>query len=332
MSLGSDFVSYGDLKELDFFFFELFKYQDEIELESLKGRYQKYFLLNNFEGTIYFLKELDFISLSKNILKPKNTKNWPKKEKKNLDLLQRIVDVLKKNNEINLFFHDDLLKFESNEIVLEIVKISSNFRALRDLFIDLNFIKVRPNSKFHLLDEQVVKRISESVNLPKKRKVSQAVIEARLEAQKKSGEKAELWVLEFEREKFKKSKIKKNLLQKISKISNENASAGYDLESFIDKTSTKIDKFIEVKSFSGTPRFFWTPNELSTSRDLKDNYYLYIVDMNKIDEEDYVPMEIKNPAETILEGKKIEYDFIYESSNGRFTMKPDSWKVEINKE
>ena len=54
--------------------------------------------------------------------------------------------------------------------------------------------------------------------------------------------------------------------------------------------------------------------------------------MNKINDDDYVPIEIQNPAKTILEGKEIEFDFIYESSDGKFTVKADGWKIDINKE
>ena len=332
MSLGSEHPSYGNLKELDYCFFELFKQRNDISIKELENRFFRMFTMANLKGTIHFLEELDLIKISSEKIIQINKKRWPKKNARNLDILDLVIKKLIKNKEIDVFFYEGLLKYDNDNVVLKFSSIPLKYTALRDLLASLNFLKKKIDSPFHTLDIELLKRLPSYTKIPSKTKLSQAALDAILKAQKISGEKAELWVLEFEKNKFKKKKIKKSLLEKISKISDENSNAGYDLESFMDESSLEIDKYIEVKSFTNSERFFWSQNELTSSRRYKENYFLYIVDMNKINDDDYVPIEIQNPAKTILEGKEIEFDFIYESSDGKFTVKADGWKIDINKE
>jgi len=42
--------------------------------------------------------------------------------------------------------------------------------------------------------------------------------------------------------------------------------AGYDIQSFNDNKSIIIDKFIEVKSYEGTPYFYWSKNEVEVAK------------------------------------------------------------------
>lgn len=331
MSLGSDHSSFGNINELHYCFFELFKRRKDISLKELENRFFKKFSLEHLDGLIYFFSELKLIKVSKEKIIPINKNRWPKKNSKNIDILNLVIKQLEKNDEIDNLFYEGLLKFDEDGVAIRFSRIPQKYNALRDLLSSLKFFKRKINSPYHLVDEELLRRLPSHIKVPKKSKLSQEALDVILNAQKEKGEKAELWVLQFERNKYKKTRVKPDLLEKISKISDENANAGYDLESLINEQSTEIDKFIEVKALSNGKNFFWSPNELSTSRRLKNHYYLYIVDVEKINEKDYVPVEIKNPAETILEGREIEHDFIYESSNGRFTIKPDNWKVKINK-
>lgn len=91
---------------------------------------------------------------------------------------------------------------------------------------------------------------------------------------KRIGDRGELIVLKAEMDKLKQ--CKKELVEKIKHISNENDSAGYDILSF-DELGNEI--YIEVKSTKAKPgdaNFYLTANELERAKgDM--NYWLYIV-------------------------------------------------------
>ena len=109
-----------------------------------------------------------------------------------------------------------------------------------------------------------------------------------------AGEKAELFVLSFE-----KTRIGPPLCEKINRISEIDVSAGYDIVSYDSALSLTQDRFIEVKTISKTG-FFWSRNEYEIAKLKGNRYFLYLVDLKKINEPDYVPEIIQNPATTIM--------------------------------
>src|SRR3546814_10445077 len=79
------------------------------------------------------------------------------------------------------------------------------------------------------------------------------------------------------------------LVEQVTRVSIENAGAGFDIISFSTPSAIVHDHFIEVKSFSGRRRFFWTRNEMETARRLGEAYHLCIVDRDRIYPSDYSP-------------------------------------------
>jgi len=62
----------------------------------------------------------------------------------------------------------------------------------------------------------------------------------------------------------------------VRRISDSDVGAGYDVESFDDGSTTKPNRFVEVKASSSRYlRFFWTRNEYLTARRLAQSYYIY---------------------------------------------------------
>lgn len=105
------------------------------------------------------------------------------------------------------------------------------------------------------------------------------------------GREAEIWYLNYERKRL----INHPFADQVKIISDDNVSAGYDIVSFIDKTSLIYDKYVEVKSFAEFPRIFMSANELETAKNLENSYVLVLVNRLKISEPGYVPREIINP-------------------------------------
>ncbi|MBR0374173.1 MAG: DUF3883 domain-containing protein [Mogibacterium sp.] len=128
----------------------------------------------------------------------------------------------------------------------------------------------------------------------KRRQMSLEKLKNQLESNELAGEKAEAFVLSFEKE-----RIGQPLCEHVKRISEIDVSAGYDIVSFNSCKSHEPDRFIEVKAVSSTG-FFWSKNEYEIAR-LKGNlYYLYLVELDRINDVDYLPEIIQNPASTIM--------------------------------
>lgn len=145
-------------------------------------------------------------------------------------------------------------------------------------------------------DQNIAKEI-------RKRVISPEELEKRLNQQNINGFEAEELVFAFE---------KRRLDNKVGVdwVARYNASAGYDIESFSKKESNKIDRFIEVKSYSekdgGTLYFYWSKNEVSVAEVYRDKYYIYLVNRDDMDNANYEPIMISNPIENILNNKSWE--------------------------
>ena len=101
--------------------------------------------------------------------------------------------------------------------------------------------------------------------------------------QEKQGKEAERFVLEYE----KKHRAKHTNVGKIRIISESDTAAGYDIQSYLDDNSLLLNKFIEVKSYSGEVSFYWSSNEMKIAKIKSDQYYIYLVDRNAMKNKNY---------------------------------------------
>ena len=120
-------------------------------------------------------------------------------------------------------------------------------------------------------------------------------LKKQLEDNELAGEKAELFVVEYE-----KKRIGSPLCENIKRISEIDVAAGYDIVSFNSSDSLEPDRFIEVKAVSASG-FFWSKNEYEVAKLKGDSYYLYLVELGRIDETGYVPEMIQNPTSIIMQ-------------------------------
>jgi len=131
----------------------------------------------------------------------------------------------------------------------------------------------------------------------RRRSISQEALKDRLDQQAKDGEIAEEWLLERERARLSTHP----LIQQVARISIEDAGAGYDIISFSTETALVHDHFLEVKSFRGRRRFFWTRNEIETARSLGEAYHLCIVDRDRMGDASYRPEVISGAYAALIE-------------------------------
>lgn len=88
-------------------------------------------------------------------------------------------------------------------------------------------------------------------------------------------------------------------LSEIAIVGRQDVGLGYDIASFEGPASTARDRFIEVKTFTGTPHFFLSQSEWAAATRIRDHYYLYLVDYKQIGTPGYAPTIIKDPARTL---------------------------------
>ena len=121
-------------------------------------------------------------------------------------------------------------------------------------------------------------------------------MEKKLRQNVEHGEQAEKFAFEYEKQRLMQLGINKKPLS----ISSVDVMAGYDMVSYQSICSDNYDRFIEVKAVSRSG-FYWSKNEYETARLKTDKYYLYLVDLNRVNEPEYAPEIIQNPAVTVMQ-------------------------------
>ena len=167
--------------------------------------------------------------------------------------------------------------------------------GIRNMLISQGFlIPVRDNQTAIFFIAPVYEKIIAKHCKDKRKQFSLAVLKKQLEDNDIAGEKAEQFVLSFE-----KRRIGHPLCERIKQISEIDVSAGYDIVSFNSCQSQSLDRFIEVKALSSSG-FYWSKNEYAIAKLKGEQYYLYLVELSRINEQGYIPQIIQNPACTIM--------------------------------
>lgn len=112
----------------------------------------------------------------------------------------------------------------------------------------------------------------------RKKKKTQRQLEKEEKVLREIGVFAEKIVVREEIKKLKESGLNEEA-KKVRRISEENAKAGYDIESFGKEGEDRGKPiFIEVKGSGGFKEdFFWTENEVKVAEENGDSYWLYFV-------------------------------------------------------
>ena len=171
-----------------------------------------------------------------------------------------------------------------------------SFSCVRNVLISQGFfIPDRVSTVTHFYISTAYENIVANYCRESRRQVSLEKLKKQIEKNEIVGEKAELFVLSYE-----KKRIGQPLCERIKRISEIDVTAGYDIISFDSINSQEPDRFIEVKAVSSSG-FYWSRNEYEIAKLKGDSYFLYLVDLRRIDEAEYVPNMIRNPAVCIME-------------------------------
>jgi hypothetical protein len=111
---------------------------------------------------------------------------------------------------------------------------------------------------------------------------------AKQSKREKDGLSAELFVLQFERDRLGGG-------HEVIHIAPIDVGRGFDIHSRPGAGGTGGERMIEVKSFSFVPHFFLSSNEQEVAAKNRDIYYLYLVDRSRMQEGGYFPLIISDP-------------------------------------
>jgi Domain of unknown function (DUF3883) len=193
------------------------------------------------------------------------------------------------------------LQLHAGGIVLDPMQLPGPIDGLRLWLIEFGVASRTGSSSRHWFVENEFEGFfldaARRWNVSTRRRISQEALEARLENQGSNGAAAEEWLLQRERVRL----AGHPLVEQVMRVSIEDAGAGFDIISFSTPSAIVHDHFVEVKSFSGGRRFFWTRNEIETARRLGEAYHLCIVDRDRMEHPDYSPEVISGPYAALIE-------------------------------
>ena len=216
------------------------------------------------------------------------------------ELLESLIRVLKEDKLSYNFFLKEKCDYDFDYKTVKINKsaFGLNYIEIRDVLYSLKFLIKHPrNQNDYLINNKYKNLFEKYFSNELRRKQTPQQLDLILEKQKENGIIAEKFVLEYEAKRTER-------YDEIQWIAPYDTSAGYDISSYEDKSSQEHDRFIEVKGYKGIkPYFYWSRNEIEIAKQRKNQYFLYLVDINQIEEDSYQPKIIKNPACEIFQKK-----------------------------
>ena len=189
---------------------------------------------------------------------------------------------------------------EGDAVVVNNELLSTDYSQLRNFLLLSNVMKDEAGDRvrFHV-DEAytyLFKKYAEARDPPK----TLEEFKQELAERERRGREAEEFVVAYER----RQRSGHPDCDQIRRVSVENVEAGYDVASYASDESAELDKFIEVKSYLGAKRIYWSRNEQKVAEKLGTAYFLYLVDSDRIQEPGYEPEIIANPHQTLQNAEK----------------------------
>lgn len=171
----------------------------------------------------------------------------------------------------------DRVKFQEERILFP---IGSDFIFLRDVLIGSHFLENENGNWIGLEQSTKVKEaafLSKSrATLALRRKITQEDLEERIQEQRKLGELGERIVVRYENNRLHSI----GHFQRCNHLAKVDCGAGYDIESYVDRVSKTMNRFLEVKStsgFRGIMSIYLSRNEYETAAELGRLYSLILV-------------------------------------------------------
>jgi len=209
-----------------------------------------------------------------------------------------LLESILRSNDFNSILDNKRVHYNQNRDIfyVQASKIPLEFSNFRNILINIGFFELDFYSNNNLIINPCYLDYYKKSISKTRHKLTLDNLKNLLNKNEIYGKEAEVFILSYEKNRLKNHP--KN--GKISIISELDVGSGYDIISFNDENSLEFNRFIEVKSFSRELKFYWSANEITAAKRLNSNYYIYIVNRDKIFDDDYAPMIISNPFESIF--------------------------------
>lgn len=255
-----------------------------------------------FDGCIHlaFVIELLYSDENENICLCESIKHSLNSVRQMSDKFNEILLLGLKNDEdlLNIFSSKHL----TYDVIYNSIQIKNNafgfkFSNFKQLLIDFEIIYPHPTPeiKNYIINSRYKKLFDKAV-LPeiRKRKIGVEELDLSIRQQQLYGEEAEMFVLDFETKRL-------NNLKEINWVAQYVANEGFDIISYNNESDQDYNRFIEVKSYQGeVPYFFWSRNEFFVAKQKQESYWLYLINRDKIKDENYNPIMIQDPHKNVL--------------------------------
>lgn len=289
------------------YFHELLRLLEEGEKKWTSDDIKEYFFnrvidgRNTFDGCLPLLKSIGIIFVSKEntvSINPSFVEYLRNDNYLNAKLIEWFFVELKEDPIFYNIFCSPNISYDVIHHSIQISHSAFHFKYanVKQFLIDFGFLLPHPDGRIRkLVINPRLRKIFDINVLPeiKKRKVGIEELQRQLDRKRLLGEEAEVFVVQFEQNRLLSEK-------QPEQISHYWVDAGYDIISYNDTSSVEPDRFIEVKSFVGTPNFYWTRNEMDVAKLKREKYFLYLVDRDLMSNKEYVPVVIQSPYDEIL--------------------------------
>lgn len=228
--------------------------------------------------------------------------------------VELLFRALAEDNDFHQIFNSNHLSYD---VIYKSFQISVNafgfrFSNFRQLLVDFDVIRYHPTPEIkNFILNSRYKKLFDKAILPeiKKRKIGVDELRRTMEELQIYGEEAEKFVLAFEEKRLNG----KDLIEWVAEyVTNE----GYDIASYDNEIDSEHNRFIEVKSYAGErPYFYWSRNEFSVAKRRRGEYWLYLVNRDEINNDNYAPLMLQDPYENVL-------------NNSNWTSQVEKYKIE----
>ena len=286
--------------------------KDSFTIDGLKTACisNQYDFVHSFKGIMLLLEWLRIIQINNNFASLNRSIEFVKDGHISNQFFLLLFGQLLKDNVLSAFLNQFNVSYDDKEelIVINNDLIDFKFSQFRNILINLNFFIPDKLVKNQFIVNKDYKKLFLGIIIPliessSHRKMTLEKLKKQQDIQGQIGKDMEEFILGYE-----KNRLKGHInVDNIRIISTDNINAGYDIQSYQDIHSIIINRFIEVKSFSDNEGFYWSKNEIDISKIKEDQYYLYLVDRDKIGKKGYEPIVIQNPYRNILLNEK-EWD------------------------
>jgi Domain of unknown function (DUF3883) len=220
-----------------------------------------------FDGCIQLAIQINFIEVAydDSLVIPINLHGYlNQKDSFSEKFVEYILATISKDEMCYEIFSPEHLSYD---LVNKSIKITNNafgfkYSQLKQLLLDFNILIpiATEISSYYIIAHDYMNLFQKDLMAEvKRRTISPEHLKLILEKQNQYGQDAERFVLKYEITRLED-------IKEVICVADYSVSEGYDIASFNSTNSLLHDRFIEVKSYSGKPKFYWSKNEVETSR------------------------------------------------------------------